>query len=310
MTRSTRNLLAVSIVTAILLVIHFANPTPGGIWLRTAHNSLHVPLFGIIAVCILLITPEHWDIGKKLAAVACSIIGLGILSEVAQIPTNRDASFSDLIANWSGAAGFLCIAGVYFRRVAISKVRALFFVFIGVVLISWPLLPLAKVTLAYVERARILPSLVRFDSYFSTVFFQPQCAELIRHHNQLSDAVSVELTLQDCAWPGIAFHDLWPNWEEYAALIIEIENPDTEDLNTIIRVNDRRHKLGAQNFSDRFNKNVKLAPGVHTIRIALADIEVAPETRNMDMAEIDSLIIFASRRETGRHFILHSIRLE
>jgi hypothetical protein len=42
----------------------------------------------------------------------------------------------------------------------------------------------------------------------------------------------------------------------------------------------------------------------------LSDIQNAPADRQMNMAEIDGLMIFATRQESGRRFVLHEIRLE
>lgn len=310
MKHHSRQFLAISIVAAILLVIQFANPSPAGIWLRTAYDSLYVPLFGIIAICLFLMAREDWGIKKKLGVVAFMVITLSVLSEAAQIPTNRDSSFNDIITNLSGAAGFLCVAFIFFSGTTYSKVRTLVLAGLGMVLISWPLFPLAKVSAAYVERARILPSLVRFDSYFSDIFFRLQCAQLTERHNELSGSTSAELVLQDCGWTGIAFQGFWPDWGAYSTLIIEVENPETDELNVNVRVNDRAHNHGTHDFDDRFNKRFKLATGTHQLRVAIKDIEVAPKTRSMQINEIDTLIIFASKKESGRHLILHSVRLE
>ena len=94
------------------------------------------------------------------------------------------------------------------------------------------------------------------------------------------------------------------------ALVIEIENPESDDLSVNIRVDDREHQHGEQRFGDRFNRKVDLAPGIQTIRIALTAIKHAPDQRQMNMAEIVGLIIFATRQESGRRFVLHEIRLE
>lgn len=309
MTRKGRNVLVGSIIVVLMLIVQFARPSMGGLWLQTLYESLHVPVFGVIAVCVLLITPAHWGGRNRLIATMAAVIGLSVLSEAAQIPTNRDASSADLIADLLGAAGFVCIAIVFARSFSVRKVRRPYLVLLGVALIAWPLLPLAKVSAAYVERHQIMPSLVRFDARFASTFFRMQNAELTEQRDDSPGSVAANILLKDGPWPGIVFNDLWPNWEPYAALIIDIENPDADALRINVRVHDRDHRDDPR-YNDRFNRRVELAPGRQPLRIMLTDIQGAPAHRQMNMAEIDGLVIFATRQESGRRFVLHEIRLE
>jgi len=297
-----------AVAAALLLLNLVIVPPNGGLWLRTFFNSLHVPLFGIIAICALLVTPRRWGRRKRLLSVAGIVLLLSVLSEVAQIPGPRDASIEDLIADWLGASGFLAIASVFSRSILVPKGRGRYLVLIGIVLIAWPLLPLAKVSAAYVERSGALPSLVRFDSRLGRMFFYAQNADL--HIDTQSSLPAVEVTLEDGSWPGIVFHDIWPAWEAYTALTISIENPDSEPFPINVRIHDRTHRLGQQAYSDRFNTELNLLPGPQTVRIDLADVRMAPAGRQMNMADIDGLVLFATRKEAGRRFVLHDIRLQ
>ena len=303
-------ILASAVVVILLLVIHFATPSRGGLWLQTFYDSLHVPLFGIIAVCVLVVTPLHWSRRKRLLVVLFAVVTLSALSEVAQIPTARDASLSDLLADWFGAAGFVAAAVVFSSSISVPQGRGRYLVILGIALMIWPLLPLAKVSAAYLERNQLLPALVSFDSTFGNMFFRAQNAQIrkIRRLNRIS--FSAEVFLQDGPWPGIIFHDLWPNWEHFSALVVEIENAGAESLSVNIRVHDRAHRDGEQPYSDRFNRRVDLAPGTTVIRVTIADIQSAPAGRQMNMAKIDGLAVFCTQQESGRQFVLHDIRLE
>ncbi len=77
-----------------------------------------------------------------------------------------------------------------------------------------------------------------------------------------------------------------------------------------IRVHDRVHRRGSQPYSDRFNLNTNLEPGREVIRISMDTIRRAPDSREMNMTEIDGLVVFVTRSEAGRSLVLHSIRLE
>ncbi len=302
--------LAASLVVVVLFAIQFANPSRGGLWLRTFYDSLHVPLFGVIAVCLLLVTPAAWGFRTRMVAVSGLVIGLSALSEAAQIPVERDASIADFLANLAGAAGFLIVAVTCMRNVPVSRMRARLLRLVGTAFVIAPLVPLALVTAAYAERASALPSLVRFDSQLSRVFVHPQGARLNVKRDQSSGRAFAEIVLLEGTWPGVTFDDIWPNWEGYSDLVVEIENPDAEELSISIRVNDRQHHEGSQEYGDRFNRKIALAPGLNVIRISLHDVELAPESRKMDLADISKLIIFASREQAGRRFVIHSVYLE
>jgi len=310
MRRNGLRILASVVVVTLLLVIHFVTPTGSGLWLQTFYDSLHVPLFGIIAVCVLFITPLHWSRRKRLLAVLGVVVVLSALSEIAQITTSRDASLSDLFADWFGAAGFVAVAIVFSSSISVPKGRGRYLVILGIALIVWPLLPLAKVSAAYLERSQLLPELASFDSNFGNLFYYVQNAEFRKIRHSASTSFSAEVSLGDGPWPGIIFHDLWPNWEPYSALVIEIENPGTDFLPVNIRVHDRAHRDGDQPYGDRFNLSVNLAPGTQTIHVTSVDIQGAPAGRQMNMAEIDGLVVFCTQQESGRRFVLHEIRLE
>ena len=310
MVRNHLRILAGTVVAILLLAIHFVTPSRSGLWLQTYYDSMHVPLFGIIAVCILLVTPVRWSRRKRLLTVMGAVIALSVLSEMAQIPTARDASLSDLFADWFGAAGFLAAAIVFSAHISVPKGRGRYLVLLGVALVAWPLMPLAKVSAAYLERNQLLPTLANFDSKFGDVFYRMQNAQIRTVRRSTNQSISAEITLGDGPWPGIIFHDLWPNWESYSELVIQIENPENEPLPVNIRVHDRRHRDGDQPFSDRFNHTIDLAPGNQIVRISMLDIEDAPARRQMDLFAIDGIVIFYTQQEAGRRLFLHEIRLE
>jgi len=298
------------VIAVLLLITAFAQPTHGGIWQQTFGDFLHVPVFGIVATCLLLMSPPHWSRRKRLLFVFGLTFVLGALTEIAQIPTARDASLADLASDMLGAAGFVAIAAVFSRSISIPKGRGRFLVMLGLALLAWPVLPVARVSTAYLERNQALPALVRFDNRLGHVFFRLQNADIRKIFPPGVNSVAAEISLKDGPWPGIIFHDIWPNWEPYSVLAIEVENPTVETLPINLSVHDRAHRNGDQPYSDRFNRSVDLAPGSKTIRIELADIRNAPAGREMNMAKIDGLAIFCTQKEAGRQFVLYEIRLE
>ena len=308
--RKTQIGVAVALVVAMLLLIQFGRPSPGGLWLATLYESMHALFFGAIALCVIIITPPDWRRRRRLMTIAVVVIVLSLLSEAAQIPTDRDASFEDLVADWLGATAFSLIAIAFAGSFRLDKRLRLLLVPLGLVLLAWSLLPLVKVSAAYIERFQNLPELVDFDGRFNRTFMRIQNASLVVQPNDTSGDTSALVTLKDGPWPGVLLHDLYPKWSRYSALIVELENPQDASLNLALRVDDDEHRFGEQQYSDRFNRQFELPPGEMTLRIPLTDIENAPADRQMDLSAIDGLVLFAAQSEAGRSFVIHSIRLE
>ena len=303
-------ILASAVVVFLLLAIHLIAPLRGGLWLQTFYDSLHVPLFGIIAVCVLVITPTNWSRPKRILAIIAAVATLGILSEIAEIPTGRDASFRDLLANWFGAAGFLAVAIVFSSNLSVPKGRGRYLAILGIGLIAWPLIPLAKVSAAYLDRNQWLPELVSFDSRFGNLFYYGQNAKVRTIRRAASRSLVAEVSLADGPRPGIVFHDLWPNWEPYSTLVIEVENPESESLLINIHVTDQIHSLGDRAYGERFDMTHTLQPGRNTLQFPLELLRNAPEARRMDLSQIDRMVVSCSSKYAGRVLNVIAIRLE
>ncbi len=291
----------------LLMAFHLITPPRGGLWLRTFYDATHVPLFGLLAVSFLFATPAEWAGSKRYFVALGSVALIAVASELLQIPTARDASARDLVADLMAGTGALCLAAGLSGRFPYGRGPRFATIAIGIAAIALPLMPLATVSAAYLHRAAALPDLVRFESPFSTLFCNVQDGRLTRQKDDLTGDVAAAILLGQAQWPGIAFNDPWPNWEGYEAIVVDIENTGSEVLPVTIRVHDRQHN---QDYSDRFNGRYELASGRHRLRIDLDEIRRAPATREMDLSTIDGLVIFATGKEAGREFLLHGIRLE
>jgi len=301
--------LLVCCVALLLLALHFFRPPAGGLWSQTFFDSLHVPVFGLIAVFIYLAagTWSTWIARVLLALVAASI--LGMLSEFAQVFTFRDASWRDLVADCIGAISFLLILLAMRPPSRFLGRHRLLSASVAIVLLSWVMMPLAIVSAAYAKRYTEFPNIVRFDSPFGRLLTRAQNIDYRVVAGRNSRPAYALVTLLDKPWPGVAFHDVWPNWTNYATLTIDVAIEGDAPLSLHLRVHDEAHKA-RQEFTDRFNRSYLLAPGEHTLRIPLTDIANAPRGRLMDLTSVSELIVFGDASNAGRSFRLYEIRLE
>lgn len=304
--------LLLTMSAGLLLLLHWFEPPAAGLWSQTFFESLHVPVFGIIALSLYIATGTWADWGfAKRAAVACSVaFALGIASEAAQIPGPRDASAKDLICDWLGAAAALLLALAFGARDAISSAARMTLAVIAAAALLVALSSFIAVSVAYLERNVQQPVLVSFDARFGRTFRRTHNASLQLSRDAAGSRKVGHITLGDGAWPGIIFHDVWPDWRAYSTLLIELGLDGDAPLDVNVRVHDRHHTLSDQPYNDRFNMTLALQPGYHTLRVPLEKVRDAPGKRPMDLSQIDGIVIFCSPKDAGRAFQLSGIRLE
>ncbi len=296
----------------MLLSLHIVQPVQGGLWLRTFYNYLHFPVFGIVALAVFGITGVYFERQpwRRIVIAGSVMFVTSILSEAAQIPGPRDASLDDLISNWFGAASFLLLAvAVSFRgHVRTENLRLCGIG--GAILLLIATADLIAVTVTYLERNARMPVLATFETWFGSRLMQLQNAHITLVELDEDKRTWAEITLGDGAWPGIIFHDLWPDWSSYDALVLELKPVDSRPLDINIRVHDREHTRYDQSYSDRFNMRITLEKEVQILRIPVQAIANAPSSRAMDMTQIAGLVVFCSPDHAGRAFLMTDIRLE
>lgn len=296
----------------LLLLLHFYAPAPSGLWTQILLESLHVPVFGIVALSLFVATGSRRDWGPaQRTAVACAAaIALAVLSEGAQISGPRDASIEDLVSDCLGAGAALLFALALSRRHPFRPITRIGFTLAGLASCLIALWPLISVSAAYLERNLQQPVLISFDHRFGKTFRRTQHATLDLRHDPATRKTTGIITLEEGAWPGLIFHDLWPDWRDYSTLVVELGLEENTPLEINIRVHDHVHKLGDQPYNDRFNLSYELQPGRHTLRIPLEQIRDAPKGRKMDLSQIEGIVVFCSAEHAGRQFQFLEMRLE
>jgi VanZ family protein len=305
----SRLILMTLIVGGLLAALHLYRPQELGLWTRMFFDSLHVPVFGVVAVSIYLLWPTSASPLKRLGLAFGLSCLLGALSEAAQITTARDASAKDFIADCLGAAGFLAAIVTLTTPSPIHGAQRWATGLLSVLLLGWALSPLAAISAAYVERNAQFPTLFSPETRLGHLLIRKQN---IRHEELTKtseERPAARLTFRQAPWPGIAFHDLQPDWSAYERLTVELHVEGTQPLDVGLRVHDRAHEK-IKVFSDRFNRTYSLEPGDHLISIPMSEIASAPRGRTMDLTNISELIIFGQEKDAGRTIRLYSIRLE
>lgn len=308
----------VVLLVCLLGAVIFSPQTDSTLWNQTLHNFAHGPIFGSVALVVLASLRRlarfamQPPAGQYLASFGIAVL-LGLLTEIVQQYTGRDASIGDLITDALGAAAFLLVYG-YFDRVFRQRVNARSLLLLSgiaaLVLLSWPLVVAAR---AYADRARGFPLIADFTQRVGMPF--------ISAHNARTEVVSVpepwaaaqderalRIELVGTDWPGIEITEPYPDWTRHHYLALELVNPHPFVLSISMRIDDRKHNY---EFEDRYNARFELPPQQRTtIRIPLEEIEKAPRGRSLDLRNVARILIFRREALSGETLYLTRAKLE
>ena len=105
--RRTVGLLLLVAAAGLLALLHFFPPPRGGLWMGTLLNTLHVPVFAVVTVLLYFGLRGATSLSERqrLGWVMWLSLFLGVVSELLQVPMQRDASLGDLLSDWLGSLG-------------------------------------------------------------------------------------------------------------------------------------------------------------------------------------------------------------
>jgi hypothetical protein len=291
-----------ALIVILLAVVVFSPPPGSTRWMKTLEDSAHGPVFGFIALLLwglLRMVPrlQRWAAGREYIIALLAAIALGGLSELAQIPTGRDASWMDWRNDVLGTIGALALVWAFEPRPGQARSwgqrGASLAVVLGIVAILAT--PLALSTLEYRRRDASFPVLADFTSDFDRYFIEqgnstvePALLPAPWSTHDRESAMLVKFL--DGDYPGIAIIETPPDWRAYASLALDLTNPTDTELRLRLRVHDVQHN---QEYADRYNTSVAIAPHTRSVvRVALSDVRYGPATRLLDIAHVEGVVLF------------------
>jgi hypothetical protein len=309
---------ALAFVGLLLAAVVFAPSGGDSLWIRTLHNFAHVPIFGAIALAalfalrgvpVLVARPPVQQYALAFAVAAF----FGGATELAQVPSGRDASWMDLCNDLLGAAALLALYAAFDRGAGQRHAAARTIYFIaGALVLAYAASPLASTAVAYAHRANSFPAVADFtqgvgEGFISTRFTSIDI-EPIPEPWASDSQRALRIDFYPGAWPGIDFTEPPPNWQGYRTLQVEVINPTSVELAFTIRIDDRQHN-GRE--ADRFVRTFEVAPATRTtFAIPVKDIELAPRGRTFDLTQVRRIIMFRSKSSSAKRMYLVGMRLE
>jgi hypothetical protein len=258
--------------------------------------------------------PESWYkilpmSGGRLLVLASLLFMIGAVCEVMQGFVGRLPSVSDLLANVSGLFAGLCWS---LSRIRIDQAsRSGLPILAAGLLIVPSCSPILEMHDCYLqhqefpllssfERTRELHTWYAHEATLDTsVIWATHGAKSLRVRG-----------LTGTKFPGANFSEPVANWQSFSALELDVFNPGGTPLTLRITVSDEAHANSGYAHTDRFADSVELPPGKHVpVRIKLADVQSAPESRQMDLSQINSLNLFVQSPESDFELMIDNVRL-
>jgi hypothetical protein len=166
--------------------------------------------------------------------------------------------------------------------------------------------PLASLSWHYLGRNAAFPVIMDLQADWAAAFLRPDAARLTPAPDTCGPAFSA-LQLLPAPYPGIYILEPGPDWRGYRYLSIELHSANPTPVNLSLRVHDRAHN---NEYSDRFNHILTVAPGTHRYRISLEDISNSPAGRKLDLGNIAGVKLFSGIPPHPQKLCVGVIRLE
>lgn len=239
-------------------------------------------------------------------------IGLitGITIEIAQPLIGRSASFLDIWYDLLGTCAAILLHTARTPGAGWLKRAALTSSATGLLLIS----AIQPLYFQYFEtqRAAKLPLLFDFEDDWQREMFKANKGAHISivdapadWHGSKGQALRVDIN--GGQYPGVHFHHFEQDWRSYKQLSLDIFLKKEMAAPFVIRINDLSHN---QEHHDRFNRSLSLHKGLNKLQFDLQEVRKAPESREMDLARINTIILFTRHAESVASIYIDNIRLD
>ena len=300
---------AVIIAAGCLVFLFVSNfDTQGAHIIKALFDFGHLPLFGVIALCVLLILGK----GRRPRSLRPYLyawlmtVTIGLTTELLQNFTpERYCEVHDLINDALGAGAFLVLAYPV-RSNPGQRLRALKYGALLAILLATT--PVVTATFDTLEMLKAFPVLSSFETHREVARWKANDSQILptkRHATHGTQAL--ELHLLPGIYPGLSSEVFRHDWRGFETLKLDVFLAGETSLPLTLRIDDFAHN---QEYTARFNRTFVLTPGTNQLAIDLTEVERAPSDRRMDMAKVASLCLFTFRLETERTLYLDHLRLE
>jgi len=311
--RSNRRWLA-GVVVGICAAVAIWAPDPDRYqrsWV-TLHDFLHVPGFAFIVGALLIgfDVPDEESRARRFGRLlgicfVAAVIGGGV--ELAQGVVGGSADSWDVVRDGGGivVAALWSVAQWRGQRASTRWLLRCVALAIAVGFFT----PTLEAITDEMRARRQFPVLADFGarSELTRFTWSESSSAVLEQADPIDGSrMILHLFLLPGKYPGLSFEFFPRDWRGWGYFVLVCTNPGKELLPLTIRINDIEHN---QEYDDRYNQTFMLTPGVNAIRIPLADVESAPQTRKLDLGHVALVVAFAYELREPRELLIRQFRL-
>jgi VanZ family protein len=216
---------------------------------------------------------------------------LGLLTELLQVHFHQDPDLGDWTRDVIG--GILAVVFFSPRRFDLPAAWLNICRIILIVLLVLEVYPFAHSSLDEWIAGRQFPVLADFETPFEVERWHHQQPlrldkNIVRHGRK-----SLQVHLTTAKYSTVSFRYFPADWSNYSHFNFSLYNSGSDTLLLTLRINDLRHYTLGQEYHDRFNRVLRLAPGWSDWSIPLDEVVQAPLNRKMDIQHIDLICFFS-----------------
>ncbi len=218
------------------------------------------------------------------------VVIIAISTEYLQSKVGRVPSASDVLADLWGALLAWVYVGwnppqrVFVWRYAFSAVVLGFgvLVFIKPMMILYDEM-LAKTQFPLIAGFEVASELSRWSAGH----------DLVRTHTKATEGhYSLKVLLLPTGYSGASIGGFPADWQGFDVLEFDVWSP-LSSLAITMRLHDKLHVEGDQQYSDRFNRRYLLESGWNRIRVDLRDVLTSPKGRSFKLDEVEGFGLFS-----------------
>lgn len=304
---------ALLVVVAWLAWLSWGEPPRDTMFWNTLFDAGHAVGFGASTWALDRVlrrwTPRLPPGTRAIAAALAACVLAGLTELVQFADPRREPSVDDLLRDMAGIAAYLAVRHWRTHPRARPRVRLALAATL-VALTAFAFTPWLRAANAYRQRDAAFPVVVGFEPGWQDVFLTANSATIapVQSGQQAgTPAPTARLVLEPGRYPGVSVDELSPDWRGYDRLVVGLQVAGPAPLELMLRIHDGRHS-GEER--DRFNRRLRLQPGWQVIAIPLREVAAAPDGRQLDLADVRGLSIFAPALVARTELRITPLRLE